>query len=266
MAERSPPRVVSPSADAAFAAQARQMELRPDDRWVGGYVDYEWDRLRHILEAAEIPFAATTALEVGCNVGASAIVLEHLGARVTGIDLDPAMVALARLNAERHGCNGARFEHVPDTRRMPFADAAFDLVTCNSVLEYVDVAHRRDVQREIDRVLRPGGTILVCSTSNRLWPIEVHSRRWANYVPRWLDGSRAASRQRGVWPWSVRYGFGPHYRNIDTPAVGGSYRQSRERMGVASGKLKLLCAGARMLGVGPGLLAPSLSCVLVKAT
>ena len=84
------PRIVSAAADAAFAAQARGMNLRPDDRWVGGYVDYEWDHLRHILEAAAIAFPATSALEFGCNVGATAIVLERLGARVTGIDVSPS--------------------------------------------------------------------------------------------------------------------------------------------------------------------------------
>ena len=174
---------------------------------------------------------------------------------------------LAELNAERHGANAARFRWVPDTRRLPFADATFDLVTCNSVLEYVEPKDFRDVQREIDRVLRPGGTILVCSTSNRIWPVEVHSRRWSNYVPRWFDRAGTGSRQRGVWPWTVRHGFGRRYVNADTAARDGSLSPvSRERMGVDPAKLSALCTTARLLRVGPGLLAPSLSCVLVKPT
>ena len=31
----------------AFEHQARRLNLRPGDKWVGGYVDYEWEHLRH---------------------------------------------------------------------------------------------------------------------------------------------------------------------------------------------------------------------------
>src|SRR5206468_301056 len=111
-------------------------------------------------------------------------------------------------------------------------DHAFDRVVCNSVLEYVEAADLQNVQRELDRVLRPGGCIYVTATSNRLWPRESHSRRWfSNYVPGWLDAVLAPRRglQRGIWPWQVRYGFGD-YENSDWSDGGAAYLQSHRAM------------------------------------
>ena len=117
-------------------------------------------------------------LEFGCNVGASAIVLAQLGAQVSGIDISVDLVELARLNARRFGHTGIDFHHVADSRRLHWPDGAFDLVLRNSVLEYIGVEELSAVQREIDRLLKPGGLILVTASSNRLWPFEVRSGRW----------------------------------------------------------------------------------------
>lgn len=53
-----------------------------------------------------------------------------------------------------------------DTRRLPFADGAFDAVTLFDVLEHVD--DDRGAAEEATRVARPGGAILV-STPNADW-------------------------------------------------------------------------------------------------
>ena len=260
-----PPRVVSAAGHAAFEAQALRMGLDPGNRWIGAYVEYEWDHLRHILDALPVSLDSARVLEFGCNVGASAVVQAQLGAQVTAVDVEPEMVELARFNARRYGHDAIDFQCVPDTRRLPFADHAFDLVSCNSVLEYVGDDHLAAVQREIDRVLRPGGTILVCGTSNRLWPVEVHSRRFGvNYLPRWLDRWRSRPVQRGLWPWTVRFGFGAHYGNLDDAATGDFYRNSRQRMATSRRRITLVLGVASFLRVGPGLLTPSLSCVLRK--
>ena len=193
------PIVASISAHQAFEEQCRLLGEDPSDRWVGGYVDYQWDRLRLVLEAFRIDPGDREVLEFGCNVGASAVVLAHLGARVSAVDVSSGWVHLARLNAERYGIDHIRFACIPDTRTMTFQDHQFDLVNCGSVLEYIEPRRRAAVQREIDRVVRPGGIILVGGTSSRLWPREIHSHKWlVNYVPRGLDRLWGKSLQRGI--------------------------------------------------------------------
>lgn len=199
-----------PDPDAAarmteFRRVAQGMGLDPDDRWVGGYVDYEWQHLRAVLAAYGIEPAGKAVLEFGCNYGASGVVMARLGARVTGVDVDPDNVRLALANAALHGVEAAMSAtHVPDTRAMPFAGESFDLAIANSVLEYVDPGQLDAVVGELHRVIRPGGLLLVLGTASRLAPREVHSRRWlVNYLPRAVDRLAGRDWQRGLAPWHL---------------------------------------------------------------
>ena len=83
-------------------------------------------------------------------------------------------------------------------------------------------------------------------------------------MPRWIDTLRKKPLVRGIWPWAVRYGFGPHYRNIDDPHSGDYFRRSRTRMGAPPVRLNALLGLAALLRVGPGMLAQSVSCLLQK--
>jgi SAM-dependent methyltransferase len=77
---------------------------------------------------------------------------------------------------------------------IPFPDDSFDVVTCFSVIEYVnDTARMMD---EIDRVLRPGGTVVIAVPELAAYPRlnrdryrRVTSERWFDSLiaetPRW---------------------------------------------------------------------------------
>ena len=263
------PKIRNSEARDQFRATARRLGLDPDNLWIGGYVDYEWHHGRHVLDTAGVNVPDAKVLEFGCNFGATSIMLATLGARVTGVDVNSDYVELARLNAASYGLE-SRIEvlHVPDTTRLPFADGQFDLITCNSVLEYVPHAVLKPVQRELDRVLKRGGSILVGGTSNRLWPREIHSQRWlVNYLPQCVDRLLATDIQRGVFPWQVRFGFGPGYRDAGLADGGVGYLEARRRMGVTSWRRMLLSAAIRVLSplrISVGLLTPSISVLLRK--
>ncbi len=244
------PVVVSKTAQAAFDAQARALGLNPKDSHVGGAVDLEWDQLRHLLVALPIKIDFMKVLDVGCHVGGASILLAHLRARVTAIDNDRDIINLAQLNAERYGRDRIAFDYVRDTRKLPYTDGKFNLIFCNNFLETIEERKLPAVQKELDRVLAPGGMILVSGSGNRIWP-RILGRP---------DGARA----RGVWPGVVRTGFGPHYRNLDTPDPSGFYARAQRSMGVSSQRMRPMLWAASALGMAPGLLSPSLCCLLRK--
>ncbi|MEL1249810.1 class I SAM-dependent methyltransferase [Aurantiacibacter gilvus] len=247
-----------------FRAIARELGLDPDDRWVGGYVDYEWEHLRPVLAAYGIDPADKTALEFGCNYGASGIVLARLGAQVTGVDVDSGNIRLARANVAMHGADAAMSVlHVPDTRTMPFEDAQFDLVIANSVLEYVAPEQLDAVMAEIHRVMKPGGQMLVLGTASRLAPREVHSGRWlVNYLPRAVDRLVGKDWQRGLKPWHLARTLHGRF----TATAEDSWIAARSGVhGQPSAPVRLVNRLARITGRAPGWLSPNIELLLRRA-
>jgi SAM-dependent methyltransferase len=263
------PRVVDADADRRFRALAADQRLDADARYVGGYVDWEWRHSRHVFDGLIEPVAGRAVLELGCNLGATAIVLAALGARVTAVDPKPGHIELARANAERHGLGDRiTFIHVPDTRRLPFEAGAFDWVSCNSVLEYIPDEALDDVLRSADRALRRGGMLAILGTTNRLWPRDGHSKRWlVHYAPRWLDalGRRRAVR-RGVTAFRIRSVLSG-YVDLTQEDGGRLFLAMKARMGAPSWKLALAKASRwplARLGTSLGGFTPTLSMVLRK--
>lgn len=263
-----PPQVVDHEADQRFQERARAMGWDPHDLFVGGYVDWEWQRARHVFEALFDPIQGLRVLEFGCHLGATAIVLAALGAEVTGIDVAEKYVELGQLNAERHGLGAhVRVMHVPDTTRLPFDDGSFDVVSCNSVLEYVPTEILGAVLRELDRVLRPGGHVVVLGTSNRLWPKENHSAKWlVSYLPRRMQQRLLGFRVESVSPRELRAGF-PGYADLGLRDGGRVILDIKARMGVDERKRRVMAAANRVLGpLGGhvGYASPTITMILQK--
>lgn len=103
-------------------------------------------------------------LDVGCGVGHWGRALAQVlpgEARVTGIDREPQWAALATRRApQTHAWSYA----TGDAAGLPFADGAFDLVTCQTLLMHVPRPER--VLAEMVRVVRPGGLIVAAEPTN----------------------------------------------------------------------------------------------------
>ncbi|MEM9853544.1 MAG: bifunctional 2-polyprenyl-6-hydroxyphenol methylase/3-demethylubiquinol 3-O-methyltransferase UbiG [Pseudomonadota bacterium] len=99
-------------------------------------------------------------LDLGCAGGFMAEALAERGARVTGID--PAADAIAAARAHGEGL-GISYD-VGFGEALPYADESFAHVVCVDVLEHVQDLGQ--VCREVERVLKPGGTLLF-DTINR---------------------------------------------------------------------------------------------------
>ena len=92
-------------------------------------------------------------LDVGCGQGIDLARYALAGAHVTGIDLTPRHVVLARKHLAALGQAGTVF--VADAEALPFGDRTFDRVSSNGVLH-----HTPDISAalsEIRRVLKHGG-------------------------------------------------------------------------------------------------------------
>jgi SAM-dependent methyltransferase len=255
-----------PAAESRFHELLLAAGMEPSDPFGGGYVMWEWDHSRHLFNELPISLAGARVLELGCHLGATAVVLALLGAEVTAVDVDPSYLDLARANAERFGVSSrVTVAHVNDTRQLPFENRSFDLVSCNSVLEYVPHAQLPAVLGEVARVLRRKGLLVVVGTSSRLWPRERHSGRWlSNYVPRFVDG---------WWPGRpLRRGLSAREIQAALPGFTDLLAEEPERLirfkrhlGISPSKLAVFGAGAQLaglMGISLGTLLPTLTMVL----
>jgi len=131
---------------AAYQAHAADYASHLDPTLAGAT-----QRLAELAEASP----GVRLLDLATGAGAVARAAAGGGASVVGVDLSPAMLALAR------ELSPAIDFSVADAHSLPFDDAAFDVVTCG-----LTVSHFEDRQRalgEVLRVLRAGGW-LVAST------------------------------------------------------------------------------------------------------
>jgi ubiquinone/menaquinone biosynthesis C-methylase UbiE len=94
-------------------------------------------------------------LEVAPGPGFLAIEMARGGQfRVTGLDISRTFVAMARKSAAEAGVR-AEFRE-GNASEMPFADASFDLLVCRAAFKNFSAPEK--ALREMQRVLRPGGT------------------------------------------------------------------------------------------------------------
>jgi 2-polyprenyl-6-hydroxyphenyl methylase/3-demethylubiquinone-9 3-methyltransferase len=124
-----------------------------------GYIRDRIDQHWASDERARRPLDGKTALDVGCGAGLLAEPLARLGAKVTGIDAAPELIAVARAHAE---AQGLAIDYLP----LPVEQVggAYDLVTCLEVIEHV--ADPSEFLRSLAARLAPGG-LLILSTPNR---------------------------------------------------------------------------------------------------
>ncbi len=110
-----------------------------------------------VLDAAGVG-PGNTVLDVGCGTGVLAREAVHRvgpGGSVTGIDVNDAMLAVARRSSSDITWVAGSADD------MPFPDDSFDAVASQFVMMFV--ADRRSFVDEIARVVRPGGSVAVAT-------------------------------------------------------------------------------------------------------
>jgi arsenite methyltransferase len=162
-------------------------------------------RRRALVHDALAAQSGDRVLDVGCGPGFFVReLLETVGPRgsVTGVDLSPDMLAAAAGRAQGYG----NVEFVQSAAApLPVEDASFDRALSVQVLEYVEDVP--EALRELHRVLRPGGRVVV-------WDVD-----WATLS--WHSADMARMRRvLDAWDQHVRHVSLPRTLSSELRAAG----------------------------------------------
>ena len=128
-------------------------------------------------------------LEVGCGYGRiSQALIASAKIRLVTVDFSSAMLRACKQTLETNfsGCRA-------DAGRLPFREGSFDAVLCTGVLMHLE--DQLLAMRELCRVLRPGGRLLV-SANNLLSPFALPMSAWVRLNHK--------ARQEYNFPWFYR--------------------------------------------------------------
>jgi len=97
-------------------------------------------------------------LDFGCGTGEISNELALLGAHVTGIDISPEMIELARRRVAINGVQDRTRFIAGDVTKTPFPENKFDSIVCFAVLHHVDL---HTVMPLLVASLKPGGKMVM---------------------------------------------------------------------------------------------------------
>jgi 2-polyprenyl-3-methyl-5-hydroxy-6-metoxy-1,4-benzoquinol methylase len=95
-------------------------------------------------------------LDFGCGVGRLVLALAPRAGHVTGIDISPAHISLARERVEQTGCRNVDFASIAHLDDLD-GFSGFDLVTCYIVIQHNPPPVQNEIIRKLLSALRPGG-------------------------------------------------------------------------------------------------------------
>lgn len=165
-----------------------------DDLWTAGKIE-QWDTLsQEILNSMHGEIGQVRGkriLEAGSGTGRVSLELARAGASLTLVDFSPvaldtsrSMFALAGLTAEFVAA---------DMRAIPLPDGAYDVVWSGGVLEHYDLPEQATLLRELARLLKPGGKLIILTPYARCLPYRLG--KWAmELTNRWRYG-----KEEPVW-------------------------------------------------------------------
>ena len=106
-----------------------------------------------------------SVLDVACGYGNTSITARMKGAKVSGIDITPKHIALAKEEEKIAGISGIEWEE-GDVEDLPFKDESFDVVL--STFGHIFAPNQELAGKEMLRVLKKGGRLGFTS-----WPPEL---------------------------------------------------------------------------------------------
>jgi SAM-dependent methyltransferase len=128
--------------------------------------DYRFEKLSYLPQLVDFSrYRGKHLVEIGCGVGIDLARFARGGALVTGIDLAPRAIELARRNFEINGLDAILY--LMNGEALEFEDNVFDVVYAHGVLQYT--ADAKKMISEIHRVLRPDGEAILMVYNKYSW-------------------------------------------------------------------------------------------------
>ena len=155
--------------------------------------DLDW-HLRHVGRGMRV-------LDVGCGNGMRGVKAALAGATVVGVDHEVRNLRAGLVLAAESGASSMTLVFGNLERELPLSDGQFDVVLLLDVVEHL---HRRvELLRQIRRVLRPGGRLLVsapigtpagnvASVMRGCSPTPIRTTRSNTLGPSWAASCRRA--------------------------------------------------------------------------
>ncbi len=149
-----------------------------------------------VLEDRGWVTAGEEVVDLGTGTGTIALGLARCGLDVTGIDIAPELLEVARRTADRQGLTAQFVEGRAEATGFPASN--YDLVTAGQCWWWFDSG---TVIEEVRRILRPDGRLIICDFSYLVLPDNVAGRTEAlilEHNPRWPKAG-----WRGIHPEQV---------------------------------------------------------------
>ena len=237
--------------------------------WIGGYVDYEWRHLLGHIHLATYGFALAArqaVLEFGANdIGASAIVMSHLGAQVQAVDVRRTLARAGSAQCAAPRAHGHRLAHRQCARRP---------AVYRRGLRPDQLQQRAPVRLAGRPAGGATGSIVMLAQVVICWSPAPAARlfqpRRCTRAAGWsastcrvasIGGSSVARSSAGLWPWALRADRWAATRTwmprMEAPAPLGTPGHRRGHT-----ILRAMGGPRTLLRIGPGLLAHNLSCAL----
>jgi ubiquinone/menaquinone biosynthesis C-methylase UbiE len=147
-----------PAWEVEVAAQAVHARIWPD---AGAQGDTQLRQSYHDILKPALAEMPQDILDLGCSVGMSTLALQALypQAKVTGVDLSPYFLAVARYRAQERAANIHWVHAAAESTGLP--DASYDLVSTFLMLHELPQSATQQILSEARRLLRPHGYLAI---------------------------------------------------------------------------------------------------------